>query len=78
MVSIQALVQHFWRHIALGANPGVGWDVNLICVTKGKKTSHCQHWRRWCGSLGELVTGNSEKRFRGTKHFLIKTLLVKS
>lgn len=36
VISVQALVQHFWRHIAFGANSSVRWYVNFICITKEK------------------------------------------
>lgn len=36
VIPIQALIQHFWRHVAFGANSSVGRDVNFIRVTKDK------------------------------------------
>lgn len=36
VISIQAFIQHFRGHIALGANSCVGWYVNFICITRKK------------------------------------------
>lgn len=34
MVFIQALIQHFWSHIAFGTHPGIQGHVNFICVAE--------------------------------------------
>lgn len=34
VISVQALIQHLWRHVALRADPRVGRYVNFIRITK--------------------------------------------
>lgn len=34
MAFIQAFVQHFWSHVALGAHPSIQGHINFICVAE--------------------------------------------
>lgn len=54
VVPVEALIQDFWGHVALGAHPGVGRDVHLVGVTergrsRGRKIAllkqHCLYKR---------------------------------
>lgn len=71
MISVQAFIQHFWRHIALGTHPCVGWDVNLICVTGGKQSKALSALERLLWLSGKAHQWQcGEKNFQWTKHFL--------
>lgn len=79
MISVQAFIQHFWRHIALGAHPCVWWNVNLICVTEGKQNEALSALERLLWLSGKARQWQcGEKKLSVNKTFPQKIFLAKN